>query len=381
MIYLDNNATTPVVPEVFDAMRPFLDANFGNPSSAYAFGQAAKGAIEDARASVAGLLGASSDEIVFTSGGTESDNWAILGALDANPEKRHIVTTKVEHEAVRKLCQKLETKGYRVSWIEVDESGAIDLDQFRNSITTETAIVSVMMANNETGVIFPVAELAAIVKSRSEALFHVDAVNAVGKIPIDVKNTSIDLLSISAHKFHGPKGVGALYIRNGVDLPSIQIGGGQERSRRAGTEAVHQIAGLGAAAKFVSDLSSRAAVEGLRNKLESEIIKQIPHSFVNGSREREKRLPNTTNISFENTNGEMILSRLDDAAICVSTGSACNSADHTASPVLQAMNVPYSRAMGSIRFSLSRLNTENEIDEVLKVLPTIVGDLRKIAGV
>ena len=382
MIYLDNNATTPIVSEVFDAMRPFLDAKFGNPSSVYSLGQEVKEAVETAREQVAGLLGAASpEEIAFTSGGTESDNWATLGALEANAEKRHIVTTKVEHEAVRKLCQKLETKGFRVSWLEVNEEGRLDLDQLRDSLSAETAIVSVMMANNETGILFPVNEISEIVKTHSNALFHVDGVNAVGKVPIDVRNTKIDLFSISAHKFHGPKGVGALYIRNGVDLPSIQIGGGQERGRRAGTEAVHQIAGIGAAAKFVSDLGLMVDIAMLRNKLESEVLDKIPNSFVNGSRGFAKRVPNTTNISFENTNGEMILSRLDDAGICVSTGSACNSADHTASPVLQAMNIPYSKAMGSIRFSLSRLNTEEEIYEVLRVLPQIVSDLRAIAGI
>ena len=360
-------------------MRPYLEADFGNPSSAYSIAQRAKIAVETAREQVAGLLGArSASEVSFTSGGTESDNWAILGALEAQPEKRHIVTTKVEHEAVRKLCQKLETKGYKVSWIDVDEQGAVDLDQLRDSLSAETAVVSVMMANNETGVLFPVSGIAEIAKERSDALFHVDGVNAAGKIPIDLRNTKIDLFSISAHKFHGPKGVGALYVRNGVDLPSIQIGGGQERGRRAGTEAVHQIVGIGAAAKFVSDLDSLDHVARLRDKLEMEILKQISNASVNGS--SDSRLPNTTNISFDNTNGEMILSRLDDASICVSTGSACNSADHTASPVLQAMNVPYSRAMGSIRFSLSRLNTEEEVDEVLRVLPAIVSDLRTLAG-
>ena len=381
MIYLDNNATTPIVAPVFDAMRPFLDAKFGNPSSAYSLGQEAKKAVEVSREQVAELLGTRSpDEIAFTSGGTESDNWALLGALESQPNKRHIVTTRVEHEAVRKLCQKLETKGYKISWIEVDEEGTLDLDQLRDSVSAETALVSVMMANNETGVLFPVNEIAEFVKQRSNALFHVDGVNAAGKVPIDLRNTKIDLFSISAHKFHGPKGVGALYVRNGVDLPSNQVGGGQERGRRAGTEAVHQIAGIGAAAKVVSDFGSIGDIAMLRNKLESEILDKIPNSSVNGSRGFAKRLPNTTNISFENTNGEMILSRLDGAGICVSTGAACNSADHTASPVLQAMNVPYSRAMGSIRFSLSRLNTEKEIVEVLRVLPQIITELRGIAG-
>jgi cysteine desulfurase len=381
MIYLDNNATTPIVPEVFDAMRPFLDADFGNPSSAHAAGSEPKKAIESARENVADLLGAMTPEdVVFTSGGTESDNWAILGALEAQPDMRHIVTTRVEHEAVRKLCEKLESNGYIVTWLDVEDEGSLDMDQFRESITPETAVVSVMMANNETGVLFPVAELSEIVKERSDALFHVDGVNAAGKIPIDLRNTQIDLFSISAHKFHGPKGVGALYIRNGLKLPSNQIGGGQERGRRAGTEAVHQIAGLGAAATFVNEFDSKQRVAGLRDKLENFVLENFSNATVNGTRDANKRLPNTSNISFENTNGEMILFRLDEAGICVSTGSACHSADHSPSAVLQAMNVPYSKAMGSIRFSLSRLNTEEEIDEVIKVLPAIIGELRSIAG-
>jgi cysteine desulfurase len=317
---------------------------------------------------------------VFTSGGTESDNWAILGVLDAAPDKRHIVTTRVEHEAVRKLCQKLDTKGYEVTWLDVDESGALDLDQVRDAIRHDTAVVSVMMANNETGVLFPVADIAEIVKEKSNAVFHVDGVNAVGKVPIDLRNTGIDLFSLSAHKFHGPKGVGALFIRDGVDLPSIQIGGGQENARRAGTEAVHQIAGLGAAAKYVRDLSSMEQVREFRDKLEKAILQTIPNSYVNGTCDPNNRLPNTSNISFENTNGEMILSRLDDEGICVSTGSACHAADHSASPVLQAMNVPYSRAMGSIRFSLGRQNTDGEIDQVIEVLPDMIRELRRVAG-
>lgn len=381
MIYLDNNATTSIVPEVFDAMCPFLDASYGNPSSAYSLGQESKRAIEGSREKLAALLGASSaNEIVFTSGGTESDNWAILGAIEGNTEKRHIVTTKVEHEAIRKLCERLEGIGFDVTWLDVDEEGHLDLDQIRDAIRPETAVVSVMMANNETGVLFPVVEIAEIVKEKSDALFHVDGVNAAGKVPIDLKNSQIDLFSISAHKFHGPKGTGALYIRNGVELPSIQIGGGQERSRRAGTEAVHQIVGMGSAARFVNETSSKAKIGSLRDKLETFILDSFPYASVNGTRDPQRRLPNTSNISFENTNGEMILYRLDEAGICVSTGSACNSADHKASPVLQAMNIPYSKAMGSIRFSLSRLTREEEIDAVTAVLPKIIADLRLIAG-
>ncbi len=381
MIYFDNNATTQIAPEVFDAMKPFLTGKYGNPSSAHTFGLEAQKAIESARESVAGLLGASSaEEIVFTSSGTESDNWAILGALEASPEKDHIITTRVEHEAVRKLCEKLERQKYRITWLDVDESGALDLDQLQRSLNENTAVVSVMLANNETGILFPVNEIAEIVKERSKAIFHVDAVNAVGKVPINLRNSEIDLLSISGHKFHSPKGVGALYIRQGVNLPSFLIGGGQERDRRAGTEAVHQIAGIGAAAKFVSDLSEMERVRALRDRLENEILKKIPNSRLNGTADSEKRLPNTSSVSFENTNGEVILARLNDLGVCVSTGSACNSADHTASPVLQAINVPYSQAMGAIRFSLGRYNTEEEVDFVLEKLPGIVEELRKMAA-
>jgi cysteine desulfurase len=381
MIYLDNNATTPIAEEVFAAMEPFLKGRFGNPSSAHGPGRSARAALAEAREAVAGLVGAArSEEIVFTSGGTESDNWAIRGALEARPGKDEIITTRVEHEAVRRVCEGLEREGYKVTWIEVDGQGALDLAQLRDAISERTAVVSVMMANNETGAVFPVADIAEIVKGRSDALMHVDGVNAAGKIKIDLKGTAIDLFSISAHKFHGPKGVGALYIRSGTELPAFALGGGQESGRRAGTEAVHQIAGMGAAARIVSDLAPMEKVRELRQKLESLILAEIAKTYLNGPQNEAMRLPNTANISFANTNGEALLALLDQAGICVSTGSACNSETHTASPVLQAMNIPYSRAMGSIRFSLGRYNTAVEIDEVLKVLPEAVAKLRSIAG-
>lgn len=373
MIYLDNNATTQIAPQVFDAMRPFLEAGFGNPSSAYAGGRETRSAVDRAREKVAALIGArQTNEIVFTSGGTESDNWAILGSLEVSG-KKHIVTTRVEHEAVRKLCQRLETRGFEVSWLDVDEEGLLDLDQLRESLTPDTAVVSVMMANNETGVIFPVAEIASIVKEHSDALVHVDGVNAVGKIPVDLGSTEIDLFSLSAHKFHGPKGVGALYIRDGVSLSSLAIGGGQENGRRAGTEAVHQIVGLGAAAEFVKDLAPMERVRVLRDRLEAAIL-QIPNTRLNGH--PGHRLPNTSNISFENTNGEMILVRLDAAGIYVSTGSACNAFDHKASVVLEAMNVPYTFSMGSIRFSLGRFNTGENVAFTLGILPEMIISMR-----
>lgn len=378
-IYFDNNATTQLAPAVIDAMNSALQS-YGNPSSAHTVGQASKKIIDDARGSVADLLGASSNGIVFTSGGTESDNWALAGALDSQPEKKHIITTSVEHEAVRKLCERLETKGFQVTWLGVDEDGSLDLDELRGALTEDTAIVSIMMANNETGVVFPVAEAAAIVKENSNALFHVDAVNAAGKIPIDVKNTQIDLLSISGHKFHGPKGIGALYVREGLQLPSLFIGGGQESGRRAGTEAVHQIAGFGAAAKLAKDMTEMERIRGMRDRLETGILETIPNAFLNGTRNPSKRLPNTSNISFENTNGEMILAALDDDGVCISTGSACNDKNHQSSAVLQAMNVPYSRSMGSIRFSLGRFNTVEEVDAVLNTFPNIIEKLRRLSA-
>lgn len=381
MIYFDNNATTEVAPEVLDAMLPFLGASYGNPSSAYSLGRQNSEAIAVARESVAELIGAAdTEEISFTSGGTESDNWAILGSLEANPARSQIITTRVEHEAVRKLCQKLELKQFTVTWLDVDESGELNFDQLREALSDHTALVSIMHANNETGVIFPIEKIAEIVKEHSKALFHTDGVNAAGKIPIDLKNTAIDLYSISGHKFHAPKGVGVVYVRQSVSLPSWFTGGGQENGRRPGTEAVHQIVGLGRAANFVKDLSAMQGVQELRGRLESEILDKIPNSRLNGASDPEKRLPNTSNISFENTNGEAILAHLDDLGICVSTGSACNSADHTASPVLQAMNIPYTQAMGSIRFSLGRYNTEVEVDYVLERLPEIIEEIRAISG-
>lgn len=380
MIYFDNNATTQVAPEVFAAMKPFLSEFYGNPSSAYTFGREMRETIEKSRENLANLLGAqNSNEVIFTSGGTESDNWAILGTLEANPNKKHIITTRVEHEAVRKLCEKLEAKGFEITWLEVDEEGFLNLDELKNSFREDTAIVSIMLANNETGILFPVEKCAEIVKENSNALFHVDGVNAVGKIPVDLKNTAIDLFSISGHKFHAPKGIGALYIKENIKLPSIQIGGGQESGRRAGTEAVHQIAGIGAAAEFVADFSKMEEVLNLRNKLEDEILNKIPNSRINGTNDCTKRLPNTSSISFPNINGETILAKLNDLGVCVSTGSACNAETHTASPVLQALNIPYKDAMGAIRFSLGRYNTEAEVDFVIENLPKIIAELEEIS--
>ncbi len=376
MIYLDNNATTEIAEEVFEAMKPYLTNRFGNPSAVYDFAREAREIVDVSRQRLADLVGAeNSTEIVFTSCGTESDNWAILGALGANPEKRHIITTKVEHSAISNLCKKLEQDGVEVTTLGVDENGSLDLDELRGALRPETAVVSVMMANNETGIIFPVKEIAEIVHSDSDAVFHVDGVNAVGKIPVNVREAGIDLFSISGHKFHAPKGIGALYIRRGVKLAPMLIGGSQESGRRAGTEAVHQIAAIGKAAELAK--SPGTDIRRLRDKLEDFILRNIPNARLNGTAERSVRLPNTSSISFENINGEMILARLNELGICVSTGSACNSESRHSSSVLQAMNVPFTTAMGAVRFSLGRYNTEAEIDFVIEHLPKIIEELRQ----
>ena len=376
MIYLDNNATTRVAPEVFRAMQPYLTEAYGNPSSAHSLGRQMKSAVERAREQVAELLGAaSSGEIVFTSCGSESDNWAIGGFLEQNPTRRHIITTRVEHEAVRHLCEHLAQIGCEVTWVEVNENGELNLDDLRQALRRDTGIVSVMMANNETGVLFPIEGIGNIVKEHSDAVFHVDGVQAVGKVPINLKELGVDLFALSGHKLHAPQGVGALYIREGVKLPPFIIGGAQESGRRGGTSAVPSIVGLGAACELALKFDEHERIESLRNKLETAILDQIPNARLNGTSEPAKRLPNTSNISFEYVEGENILVHLDKAGVCVSTGSACNSTTKQSSPTLRAMNVPYTAAQGSIRFSLGRYNTEGEIDYVLEILPGIIGKL------
>jgi len=376
MIYLDNNATTRVAPEVFDAMQPFLGEVFGNPSSSHALGREMKRAVERSREQVASLIGAAElSEIVFTSCGSESDNWAIRGVLATHPEKKHIVTTQVEHEAVRNVCRLLEREGYEVTWLGVDHNGALDPESLRAALRPDTALVSIMLANNETGVLFPMEEIGRIVRERCEAVFHVDGVQAVGKIRIDLKNTPVDLFALSGHKFHAPQGIGALYVRHGITLPPLIIGGGQEDGRRAGTSAVPNIVGLGAASDLALHDDSHDRVEKLRNRLEDEILKNIPNARLNGPTDRSLRLPNTANISFEYVDGQSILTHLDHAAICVSTGSACHSATHESSPTLRAMDVPYTAAQGSIRFSLGRYTTEADIETTLRVLPEIIEKL------
>ena len=376
MIYLDNNATTRVAPEVVDAMQPYLSEYFGNPSSAHALGREMKRAVEHSREQVASLIGAAeTSEIVFTSCGSESDNWAIRGVLATQPQKKHIVTTQVEHEAVRNLCRLLETEGYDVTWLGVDGNGELDLDELRAALRRDTALVSIMLANNETGVLFPIEEIGRIVREQSEAVFHVDGVQAVGKVPIDMKNTAVDLFALSGHKLHAPQGIGALYIRKGLSLPSFIIGGAQEQGRRAGTSAVPNIVGLGAACQLAVADDKHKLIERLRNRLEDSILASIPNARLNGIADRSKRLPNTSNISFEYVDGQNILVHLDHAGICVSTGSACHSTTHESSPTLRAMNVPFTVAQGSIRFSLGRYNTDADIDTTLSVLPAIIEKL------
>ena len=372
LIYLDNNATTRVAPEVFEAMQPYLGELFGNPSSAHTLGRRMKQAIEQAREHVATLIGAAdTSEIVFTSCGSESDNWAIRSVLASQPSKKHIVTTLVEHEAVRNVCRLLEGDGYEVTWVGVTEDGEIDFNGLRAALRPDTALVSVMLANNETGVLFPINEIGRVVRERSEALFHVDGVQAVGKIPIDL--TNVDLFALSGHKLHAPQGVGALYVRKGVSLPSFIIGGAQEQGRRAGTSAVPNIVGLGAACKLAHENNDHSRIQNLRDRLESEILKQIPNARRNGH--PTNRLPNTSNISFEYVEGQNILLHLDQLGICVSTGSACHSTTHESSPTLRAMNVPYTAAQGSIRFSLGRYNTDDDVETTLNVLPGIIEKL------
>ncbi|MEP6706929.1 MAG: cysteine desulfurase NifS [Pyrinomonadaceae bacterium] len=380
MIYLDNNATTRVAPEVFDAMRPYLTALYGNPSSAHTFGRNMRIAVEHAREQVAELLGAANaNEIVFTSCGSESDNWAIGGFLEQNPTRRHIITTRVEHEAVRNLCAHLAEIGCEVTWLEVNQSGELDLEDLRQALRRDTGLVSIMMANNETGVLFPVEEIGKIIRENSNAIFHVDGVQAVGKLPINLGAWPVDLFSLSGHKFHAPKGIGALYVRDGVKLPPFIIGGGQEQGRRAGTEAVPYIVALGAACELAKNFGEQANILELRNRLEDRILATIPNATLNGTPDRNQRLPNTANISFEYMEGETILRYLDETGIYVSTGSACNSDSYDVSAVLSAMNIPITAARGSIRFSLGRYNTTEEIEYTMSALPGIIKQLAELS--
>jgi cysteine desulfurase len=380
LIYLDNNATTQVAPEVFAAMRPHVTELYGNPSSAHSLGRAAKAAMERAREQVATLVGAKeTNEIVFTSCGSESDNWAIRAVLEASPQKKHIVTTRVEHEAVRNLCAHLENNGYEVTWLGVDREGQLDLDEVRTALRPDTGVVSIMLANNETGVLFPIEEIGRIVRDHSEAVFHVDGVQATGKIPIDLKATTVDLFALSGHKLHGPQGVGALYVRNGIKLSPFIIGGSQEGGRRAGTSAVPNIVGLGAACQLAGDLETHSRVRELRDRFEDGVLANIANARLNGIHDRQGRLPNTSNISFAYIEGESVMNLLDNEGICVSTGSACHSITGESSPTLRAMDVPSSLARGSVRFSLGRFNTPAEIERTLQVLTRIVDNLVELS--
>jgi cysteine desulfurase len=379
-VYLDNNATTRVDPAVVAAMLPFFTEHFGNASSMHAFGAAVGDAIKAARKSLQELLGAQFDhEIVFTSGGTESDNAAILSAVETQAGRDEIVTTMVEHPAVLSLCKHLkEARGVKVHLIGVDARGRLDVDAYRKALGPRTAIASVMWANNETGTIFPV-ELLAQLAHEAGALFHTDAVQAVGKIPMDLKSTEIDMLSLSGHKLHGPKGIGALYVRRGARLRPLLRGGHQERGRRAGTENTTGIVGLGKAAELArASLHDEATrVRALRDRLEQGILQRVDRTILTGN--PDHRLPNTTTIAFEFVEGEAILLLLSRAGIAASSGSACTSGSLEPSHVLRAMNIPYTAAHGAIRFSFSRDNDDDDVARVLEVVPGIIAKLRELS--
>ena len=377
-VYLDNNATTRVAPEVLEAMLPYFSDLYGNPSSMHHFGGQVGKEMAEAREKVAALLHADSSEIVFTSCGTESDNTAIRGTLESYPEKNHFITTRVEHPAVLNVGHYLRARGYRVTELGVDREGRLNLNELRDAIDDQTALVSILYANNETGVIFPIEEIGEIVKARGVPL-HTDGVQAVGKIPIDMAKSHIDLMSMSGHKLHAPKGIGVLYVRKGTRFSPFFIGGHQEGGRRGGTENVPFIIGLGKAAELAEERmrEENERVKALRDRLETELLKRIPNTLING--DREHRLPNTCSLSFEYVEGESILLLMSDEGICASSGSACTSGSLEPSHVLRAMGVPFTAAHGSIRFSLSVYNTEQDVDYVIEKLPPIVEKLRDIS--
>ena len=379
VIYVDNNATTMVAPEVLDAMLPYFSTNYGNPSSMHSFGGNVAGAIETARENVANLIGAAPQEIVFTSCGTESDGTAIRAAIESYPAKKHLVTSRVEHPAIKNLYEALSKKGYRTTFVPVDHSGRLDMDYLYDSLSDDTAIVSLMWGNNETGVLFPIEEISREVKSRG-ILFHTDAVQAVGKLPINVGETGVDMLSLSGHKFHSPKGIGALYIRKGTKFSPFMIGGHQEKGRRGGTENTASIIGLGKAAELAGAHLAENGYERisrLRDRLEQTLLDKVSNALING--DPANRLPNTTSVAFEYVEGEAILLMMNEYGICASSGSACTSGSLEPSHVLRAMGVPFTAAHGSIRFSLSIYNTEAEIDFIVENLPPIIERLRKMS--
>ena len=378
VIYLDNNATTCTLPEVVEAMLPYFSDKYGNASSIHSFGGNNKKAIEEARRQVAALIGATSPEIIFNAGGTEGDSTAIYSALKTYPDKKHIITTAVEHPAVLEVFKNLANQGYRVDYIGVDEFGRFDMDRFKKTIDNQTALVSAMWANSETGVIFPVEEIAKIAREHS-AICHIDGVQALGKIDIDVKKTGADMISFSAHKLHGPKGVGALYVKAGTRFFPFIMGGHQEKNRRAGTENVPGIVGFGKAAQIAKENLHlyKEKIAPLRDMLEKGLVSAIEDAKING--DTQNRLPNTTNISFGYIEGESILIFMDMEGICASSGSACTSGSLEPSHVLRAMGVPFQFAHGSVRFSLSKFNTKEEIQKTLEVMPGIIKRLREIS--
>jgi cysteine desulfurase len=377
-VYLDNNATTKVDEAVLEEMRPYFCELYGNPSSMHFFGGQVQKKVDEARNRVAALLGALPEEIIFSACGTESDNTAIRSALEVFPEKRHIITTRVEHPAVLTVCRNLAKRGYRVTELNVDSEGRLDLDELKKTIDDDTALVSIMYANNETGVVFPIEEIGAIVKEKG-ALFHTDAVQAVGKIPLNMSSSTIDMLSLSGHKLHAPKGIGALYLRKGVPFRPFLVGGHQEKNRRAGTENTASIIALGKscelAAAFMEDENTR--VRSMRDRLEKELLALITNGRINGG--KAERLPNTVSIAFEFVEGEAILLLLSEHGICASSGSACTSGSLEPSHVLRAMGVPFTCAHGSIRFSLSRFTTDADIELVIRELPPIIRRLRELS--
>jgi len=377
-IYVDNNATTQVAPEVLESMLPFFKDLYGNPSSIHFFGGQVTRHINVAREKVAALLGCDPMEIVFTSCGTEGDNFSIRGVLEAYPMKKHIITTKVEHPAVKNTCEYLAKRGYFLTELSVNKEGMLNLDELRESIREDTGIVSIMYANNETGVIFPIEEIGQIVKEHN-IIFHVDAVQAVGKIPVNLKNSTIDLLTLSGHKLHTPKGIGAQFIRRGTKIRPFVIGGHQEKGRRGGTENVPYIVGLGTACELAMKNIEKenVYVRRLRDKLENSLLANTPNARLNGR--KTMRLPNTSNLSFEYVEGEAILLHLSELGICASSGSACTSGSLEPSHVLRAMGVPFTAAHGSVRFSLSIYNTEEEIDYIIEQTPPIIKTLREIS--
>lgn len=379
--YLDNNATTAVDEKVLEAMLPYLKDNYANPSSIYDFAGKAKRAVAEAREQIRDFINAKSDkEIFFTASGSESANTAIRGVLDSDKSKKHIITTKVEHPCVLNVYKALETKGYKVDYIGVNSNGELDLDELEKAINPDTALVSCMWANNETGVIFPIEKISKIIKSKNkDTKLFVDAVQVAGKIPIDVQAVNVDLLAISGHKFHAPKGIGALYVKSGTLFTPLIIGGHQERGKRAGTENVPYIVALGKAAQLAKEALpyETTEVKRLRDKLETGLLKNIFNARLNSG--LANRVPNTTNIGFEYIEGELILLHMSDFGVCASSGSACTSGSLEPSHVLKAMGVPFTALHGSIRFSLSRFTTEQEIDCVLAVMPRIVEKLVKIS--